>query len=795
MASRELSHYVALTANQHGDITGWNDACTALFAREAPSTLGTPVAGLLAEASRPAFHACWAESSTRCDLSQVHILRGDGSEHPAELLLSPAFNDAGVLAGCVLLFMAEPDNSETALVGRMPLSTVIDVLPGTFYVLRQDGSFVLWNKTLEQVVSMSSQEMTHANALDMFDLAEKRIIAEKIRDVFNRNVPVFIEANYLDKFGRGTPFLLCGARIEVHGRHYLCGMGLDITQRRHQEENLRLRERALHATSNGLVITRCAGDDNPIEYANPAFERITGYSADEVVGRDARFMGEPDLDKAERAQLREAIRERREVNVILRNRRKDGEIFWNDLTVTPVVDGRGKVTHFIGVINDITAIKKHTADLEHEVNHDALTGLANRNLLWDRLEQAIHLAQRNKTLVATILIDLNGFKQINDTYGHEAGDAVLIVVAKRLQSSVRESDTVARLAGDEFVLVLANQPSLRYTLRMIERVRVSLNRPVTVKNIEIEVGGSMGVAVYPHDGMGALELVRSADVAMYHAKATKRNEVHFFSSDMKSTTEAKQKMEDDMHAAIDANELFLLYQPKVCLRSGRIQGLEALLRWRHPQQGVMLPSAFLSEAEENGMIIPFGMHVLEEACRFMRRLRDAGRPDLPVSINVSYREYARPHYVADLGAALRSSGMAPELLELELREAGLNTNHHLGLEVLSQLKEIGVARSVDAFGDGMSDLSFLQKLPLSHLKLARRAVHQISADAGSGALAKTLIDVGHNLGLPVIAKGVETRMQMDFLKASQCDEIQGLYFSEPLTEQALGELLALSTPA
>ncbi len=714
----------------------------------------------------------------------------DGSEQRADMLLTAAQRADGTVASWVALFIAEPDSSERAMVGRMPLSSVIDVLPGTFYVLRPDASLVLWNETLQSVTGMSSEDMQDTNVLDMFAMSERRIVAGKVRDVFERHVPVFVEANYINKYGRTTPFLLCGARIECQGRPYLCGMGIDITQHRLQQETLRLRERALHATSNGLVITRCAGDDNIIEYANPAFERITGYLADEILGRDPRFMGEPGLDDAEREILHDAVRQRREVNVIFRNRRKNGDIFWNDLTVTPVTDGHGDVTHYIGVINDITAIKQHTAELEHEVNHDGLTGLANRNLLWDRLEQAIHLAQRNKSLVATILIDLNGFKQINDTYGHDAGDQVLIAVARRLQSSVRETDTVARLAGDEFVLVLANQPSLRYTLRMIERVRASLNRPVTIDQIEVDVGGSMGVSVYPHDGVGALDLVRAADVAMYHAKATKRNEVHFFSSDMKSTTEAKQQMHEDMLGAIERNELFLLYQPKVCLKSGRIHGLEALLRWRHPRQGIMLPNAFLSEAEENGMIIPIGMHVLEEVCRCMQRLGEKGRAELPIAVNVSYREYSRPHYVTDLDAALRSCGVAPEMLELELRESGLNANHHLGLEVLSQLKEAGIGRSVDAFGDGMSDLSYLQRLPLSHVKLARRAVHQISPENGSGALAKMLIDVGHSLGLPVIAKGVETRIQMDFLKSHQCDEIQGLYFSEPLSEEALTDLLA-----
>lgn len=780
--------HVALILTASGEISSWNEGCSTLFLRDGAEAVGRPLASLLALDGGPGGPGT-AILPTECDARVTRVLRPDGTDVASELTLIATFDAQGKHNGCIACLMIEPNESDSAVVGRMPLSTVIDVLPGTFYVLRQDGSFALWNKKLEQVTSLSSEEVAHSNALDMYDLAEQRIIADRIREVFENDAEVFVEANYRDRHGRGTPYLLCGARIECHGRHYLCGMGLDISQRREQEDRLRLRERALHATSNGLVITRCAGTDNPIEYANPAFERITGYTADEIIGRDARFMAAPGLDDAERTQLRLAIRERREVNVIFRNRRKNGDIFWNDLTITPVSDGRGKVTHFIGVINDITAVKQRTAHLEHEVNHDALTGLANRTLLWDRLEQAIHMAQRNKSLVATVLIDLNDFKQINDTLGHEAGDEVLIVVAKRLLAAVRESDTVARLSGDEFVLVLVNQPSLRFTMRMIERLRTGLNKPALVEHTEIPIGASMGVSVYPHDGASALELVRAADAAMYHAKASKRNQVHFFSSDMKSTSEAKLKMENDMRAAVERDELFLLFQPKVCLRTSRIQGFEAFMRWRHPELGVMLPASFLPEAEENGMIIPFGKHVLEETCAFMQRVRQSGKPVLPVSVNVSYREFSRQHFTEDVAATLARFQLEPDKLELELREEGLNMNHHLGLDVLSQLRKIGVHRSVDAFGDSMCDLHFLQKLPLTHVKLAKSAIYQISPEARSGAVAKALIDIGHDLGVQVIAKGVETRIQMEFLKANQCDELQGLYFSEPLTEPALLDLL------
>ena len=794
MLVSEDTAIAALLTDAVGKVVSWNDRCEQLFGIPASAALGKPLASLLDVPGREMLLERWAGLDKHCDALELGIPLPDGARRSVELTMLPQYGADGEVSGFVGFFVSEPDGEELSVVGRMPLSSVIDVLPGTFYVIREDGTFALWNTTLERVTAMTRDELKVAHALDMYDITDKRIIAAKIKEVFENDAQAFVEANYLDKYGNATPYLLCGARIECRGRRYLCGMGIDLTDRRAQEEVLRIRERALHATSNGLVITRCANGDNPIEYVNPAFERIAGYTAAEVIGRDSRFMAAPGLDEDERDRLRKAIRARQQVHVVFRNLRRNGEVFWNDLTITPVADGTGKVTHFIGVLNDVTALKQRTALLEHEVNHDPLTGLANRTLLWDRLEHAIHMAQRNKTLVATALIDLNGFKQINDSYGHEAGDEVLKVVAKRLQASVRESDTVARLSGDEFVLVLVNQPSLRYTLRMVERLREALSRPVVFDSTEIGAGASIGVSVYPHDGATAVELVRAADVAMYHAKASQKDQAFFFSTDMKSTTEARQKLEDTMRQAIAGHELFLQFQPRVDLHSGQINALEALVRWRHPEHGVLLPAAFLSDAEENGLIIDIGREVLEQACDFLSRRQRSGQPLLPVALNSSSREFGNPGYVANIAETLERHGLPPEALEVELREDGLNNNHQLGLEIMSQLRDLGVRRSLDAFGEGMCDLNYVQKLPLTHVKVARAAINRITEDARSGAVVKALIDIGHDLGVRVIAKGVETRTQMEFLRANACDEMQGRLFSEPLSEAALQGML-MASPA
>jgi diguanylate cyclase (GGDEF)-like protein/PAS domain S-box-containing protein len=788
---------VVFLTDDAGIITTWNTGCETLFGIPAASALGHPVTSLFVPSARDAWTAGWAALAQRPDGAQLNAdLRcSDCRIFAATLALAPQFDADGKPFGCAVAVTAEfeRDAPESEHVARTPLSSVVDLFPGTFYALNREGRFVLWNRNLERLTGMVPQELAAARAADLLDLAQRPLLTGAVSRVFDEGAEMRLEVDYVAKNGKEIPVLLCGTRVHCNGGDYLFGVGIDIGERRQREEQLRLRERGLHAASNGIVIARSGGADNPIEYVNPAFERISGYSAAEVIGRDPRFMAAPGMDEGERDQLRAAIAAHRAVNVVLRNLRKDGELFWNDLNITPVNDEQGTVTHFIGVINDVTATMQRTAHLEHEVNHDALTGLANRNLLWDRLEQAVHMAQRQKSLVATVLIDLNNFKTINDTFGHEAGDVVLKVVGRRLQASVRDSDTVARMSGDEFVLVLANQPSLRFTLRMVERLRQSFAIPVSFNGREIQIGASVGVALYPHDGTTATELVRAADVAMYHGKGNGHNDVHFFSADMRSSNDAKRKIEEGLRLALENDELFLLYQPRVSLQTNKVMGFEALLRWRHPDHGVLPPGRFLTEAEEIGVIVPIGHCVLEQACTFAAQLRQAGVRDVPVTVNVSYREYSEGDFVETLSAMLVRHALPAESLQLDLPIDGLLRNPGLGRDLARQLRTLGVCLSVDGFGAGLCDIAFLHQLEAGQLKLSRNTVHGI-AD-GAGALVKSLIDIGHNLNMEVVGEAVETRPQVEFLKSHGCDQLQGIWFSEPIAAEAAQQMLKSHQPA
>jgi diguanylate cyclase (GGDEF)-like protein/PAS domain S-box-containing protein len=790
------SRCVFLT-DETGTVQAWNEACAAMFGVEAGDILGRPITTLFTPIGRDVWSAGWSALTCRSEGTELHVDLhcAGGRVLDGMLMLAPQLDAEGNPHGCAVAVATghERGGTEMERVARTPLSAIVDMLPGTFYAINREGRFVLWNRNLERVTELTDEELGAARALDLIELEERPAVSAAMDDIYTRGQETRLEVNYVSRSGREIPMLLCGTRLRCNGGEYLFGLGLDITERRRREQQLRLRERALHAASNGIVITRLVNEQSCIEYANPAFERITGYLEEEILGKDPRFMAAPGMDLAERAQLREAIAARMGCNVVLRNLRKNGELFWNDLAITPVQDEHGAVTHFIGVITDVTATMLRTAHLEHEVNHDPLTGLANRNLLWDRLEQALHLSQRHKSLVATVLIDLDNFKVINDTYGHEAGDVVLKVVARRLQASVRDSDTVARMSGDEFVLILSNQPSLRFTLRMVERLRQSFAIPVAFNNQEIAVGASVGVSLYPHDGVTAAELVRAADLAMYHGKGSGRNDVHFFSADMKSTTEAKHRIELALRDALDNDELFLLYQPRVTLRDNRVAGFEALLRWRHPDQGVLPPAHFLAEAEESGVIVAIGQRVLDQACAFAAQLRAAGFADVPVTVNVSHREYNQPGFLAFLTDRLTRYRLPPHSLQLDLRIDGLVRNPTQGQELAEQLRALGVDLSVDGFGAGVCDLGYLQQLAASQVKLSHGTVQTL--DEGGQAVAKSLIDIGHNLNMAVVAEAVETRPQLEFLESNGCDQFQGTWFSEPVAAEAAQRMLEEQLPA
>ena len=563
----------------------------------------------------------------------------------------------------------------------------------------------------------------------------------------------------------------------------------ELSARQIVEQALQLRERAIESSANAITISSATAPDYPIIYVNPAFERITGYAPHEVVGASCRVLQGIDVQQAGLNEIRAALREQRAGRAIVRNYRKDGTLFWNDLYVSPVRDAAGAVTHYVASQLDISEMKRYEAELENQASRDTLTGLANRSLLNDRLKKAISQAARYSQAIWVLVFDLDRFKLINDTLGLAAGDAVLKTIARRLKSSAREIDTVARLGADEFALVLPQHTDNGMNADIVQRVMKAVAEYITLDQCEVHVLCSVGIAIYPADGTDAESLLTRAGIAMYRAKEAGRNNFQFYRPEMTERANDRLRIESELHTALERNEFLLHYQPQVDLRSGKIVGMEALIRWSHPTLGMVSPLNFIGIAEENGMIVAIGAWVIKTAVMQNQRWADAGLGRLRVAVNLSARQFAQHNLVEMIAAILKESGMAAQDLEIELTESLIMADVQKAILTLEQLKDLGVLLSVDDFGTGYSSLSYLKRFPIDTLKIDQAFVQDISIDPDNAAIVNAIISLAHNLRLTVIAEGVETIEQLNHLRGQGCDEMQGYHFSRPLAAAAFETLL------
>lgn len=563
----------------------------------------------------------------------------------------------------------------------------------------------------------------------------------------------------------------------------------DIAARKHAEHELQLRERAIEASANAIIITSALAPHYPIEYVNPAFERITGYTLEETIGRNIGFLWGKDSDQPGIEEIRAIALEKREGHAVLRNYRKDGTLFWSDLYVAPVKDDTGEVSHFVVAQYDITATKRYESELEFQTNRDALTGLANRSLLRDRLSQAISYAHRYNHPIWIAFVDLDRFKFVNDTLGHQAGDILLKAIAERLQLAVRDTDTVSRMGGDEFVLILPERIDSGLSTGIIQRIMDGIAQPLTIEGHEFFISSSVGVAVYPTDGATPEELIKHADIAMYRAKETGRNNFQFYTSAMNERALERLRIEGDLRNALEREEFILHYQPQVDLRTGKIVGVEALIRWEHPELGMIPPMRFIGLAEETGLIVPIGAWVIRTACMQNKAWQASGLGYLRMSVNLSSRQFAQQDLLESIALALQEAELAPEYLEIELTESLVMADVDHAIGILRELKALGVKLSIDDFGTGYSSLSYLKRFPIDVLKIDRSFVNDITTDPDDAAIVASIISLAHSLRLTVIAEGVETEAQLAYLQQHDCDQIQGYFFSRPVTAQALESML------
>lgn len=527
-----------------------------------------------------------------------------------------------------------------------------------------------------------------------------------------------------------------------------------------------------------------------IESLNPAAEKMFGCGSDEIIGQhitrlipamqagsDAALAGNTPSEPEKICRIgRESI-----------GCRQDGQCFPIDISITQLSLG-GRSTA-IAIIDDISGRKQYEEQLEYQANHDELTNLPNRNLLTDRLRQALLMARRNHQEVAIFFVDLDNFKFINDTLGHDIGDRLLKIVAERLSACVRSGDTVARQGGDEFVIIVSNQAVSDHTTRIAAKILQETAQPFCIDEHELIITCSIGISLFPRDGEDVQALIKNADVAMYRAKEQGRNRFQFFTGEMNARSLARMTMEKYLRRALEKNELLLYYQPKVNLYSGRVASMEALLRWQSPELGMVSPANFIPLAEETGLIEQIGEWVLRTACRQNKAWQDADLPPLTVAVNLSARQLRQPNITSLIRQVLRETGLGPRWLELEITESMVMQDVDRVTDILGELKGMGIYLAMDDFGTGFSSLSYLKRFPFDKLKIDQSFVRDITSDPDNAAIAKAVIAMAHSLHLKVIAEGVETEGQLNYLRAHGCDEMQGYYFSRPVPVAEFEQLL------
>ncbi len=565
-------------------------------------------------------------------------------------------------------------------------------------------------------------------------------------------------------------------------------------ERRIQQElrdsEARYREYAkiFETTAEGLMIT----DENAqILEVNPALTQLTDFTEDDVLGRKAGFLYEGDEDSPLHKQISRSIQLRGEWQGEVGMRRKCGPGFPAWLTITRVPEDKNRPAHFVGVFADISRLKESEAQLNHLAHHDTLTGLPNRLLFNDRLEHALIRARREQSVLAVMFLDLDHFKTVNDTFGHPAGDVLLRQVAGRLSDCVREDDTIARLSGDEFIIILEEVERPEGPGHVAEKLLEALKRPVELEGTEIYISASIGISLYPNDGDDVTSLVRNADVAMYKAKEQGRHTYRFYKEEMTHHAFERMTLETHLRQAIERNELKLVYQPQFDLADRRPVCLEALLRWHHPSLGVIEPERFIPIAEETGMIEAIGAWVIRRACSEIAAWSKAGIAPCPLAINLSVRQLDLGDLAATVESALKDSGLEAANIELELTETALMRRPEHHAHTLNALRKLGVRLAIDDFGTGYSSLAYLKRFPVDRLKIDHSFVQGIPEDRNDTAIIQAIIAMAHSLDLTVVAEGVEMPEQLDYLRQAGCDQAQGYLLGRPRDSAECKDLFSL----
>ncbi len=651
--------------------------------------------------------------------------------------------------------------------------------PDHIVLIDKDGIILFINHTLPE---LTVQQVTGSPITKYIPEKSHPEVQACFERVLTSGQPDRFESEYYDTDGTCQYFEAHVGPIMDKGEvTALIINSRNITKRKKSEEELRQFATVVKNTAEGVIVT---DTNNNIIAVNRAFSDITGFTEDEALGQNPRLLKSEKHSQEFYIAIWKALETTGLWQGEIWDRRKNGEIFPAWTTISAVRNNEGILTNYVSVFSDISKIKHSQEQLDFIAHHDPLTNLPNRLLFNDRLDHALQRAERENKQIALLFLDLDRFKNINDSLGHPVGDAVLLNVAERLTNLVRKEDTVARLGGDEFILLVESVTDAQDVAQLAQKIIQTFNRPFHIKGHELHITVSAGISLYPRDGEDNATLIRNADAAMYRAKDEGRNDYQFYTTELTTAVFERLTLETALRHALTRNQLVLYYQPQYQLESGELVGVEALIRWQHPDMGLVGPSKFIPLAEESGQIASIGEWVLQQACQQMQAWIEAGIELKHIAVNVSGLQFQRDNFETIIDQALKQSGLDPVLLELEITEGYIMQNTKQAITVLDKIKKLGVTIAIDDFGTGYSSLSYLKRLPVDKLKIDKSFVRDIPQDSNDEAIARAIVALAHNLQLSVIAEGIETEGQRDFLKSLNCNEGQGFLFGYPLPADA-----------
>ncbi|MGA9666697.1 MAG: EAL domain-containing protein, partial [Gallionella sp.] len=653
------------------------------------------------------------------------------------------------------------------------------------------GNIVEANDAFCRMLGYTQEEVVRLNVADWDAQWQTVEVRKRFREFIGRSD--LIETVHRRKDGVLIEVEISASGVELDGGNYYFGSSRDITERKQAEKEMLIAATAFEA-QEGIIVTDA---HNVILRVNNSFTRLTGYSAKEAIGQTPALLHSGRQGSEFYRQMWEDLTRDHHWHGEIWNRRKNGEVYPEWLNITAVINAKGQVTNYIASFFDITEHKAAEDKIEQLAFYDPLTGLPNRRLLLDRLQHTFAASARHHDHCAVLFIDLDNFKSLNDTKGHNIGDLLLIEVANRLQACLRHEDTAARLGGDEFIVILEKlsediQQAAAQTEAAGEKLLAVISQPYSLKGYEYHSSASIGISLFRNQEITVDELLKRADTAMYQAKSAGRNTLRFYDPAVQMVLEARTTLENDLHRALAENQFILYYQMQV-YNTVHILGAEVLIRWQHPQRGLVSPLEFIPLAEETGLILPIGQWVLETACAQLKAWEADGLTrDLQLAVNVSARQFHQPNFVEQVCQTLRSHALNPDRLKFELTESLVLDNIDDTIVKMQALRKVGVRFSIDDFGTGYSSLSYLTQLPLDQLKIDQSFVRNIGVKHSDAVIVQTIIGMADNLGLKVIAEGVETEDQRTFLEQHGCTLCQGYLFGRPVPIEEFEEKLKSS---